>query len=571
MNFEKFIKSIDEEYLIGVSNKGTVKRAAKDLEKVSEIKYEINDQDIEFILDDIKCTVSNEVQKYKCSCPSRSICKHVIMCYLYLIENASEVFGTDEDACSDTCINKSAADINETSQEQSLSLAEENEVLKEYSLDKIKKAIGERNLIGIIRKIHFGLDYSITEKSFVTVAIKDEDVTVRLFNEIDNSVCSCRSREFCIHKGEAVILYRLYKGTLTMKELNEYEVSKVRIDYEVIKKAGKEIRKVIEDILISGLARESAGITESINNMAIKCHNYDMPNFEKNLRSIKEEMLLYMKKHSSFEKKHLLGRITSLYAKTIALEKTDNINQMTELIGEFKTSYYEIPIIELHGIGEEEWQSKSGYKGTTFYFFENTRQKIFTYTNSSAVFYDNSSSWSEKVKKSVPWNLNCRADEVGKVHFKLVYGRINSQNRISKSRDSKGMIIDSTDILSLNIEKYTYDDWNRIIEEVFSEKKYKYENYNAVFIQGAEFKENSFDEITQTFNLQIYDKNKKVIHIDMKFSMENKPKIRRLEKLAKEGRVPLFFGSVYISDARLMFYPISFSTDKGEVINIFQQ
>ncbi len=35
-----------------------------------------------------------------------------------------------------------------------------------------------------------------------------------------------------------------------------------------------------------------------------------------------------------------------------------------------KSSYYEIPIIELYGVSSENWISKSGYEGTTYYFMK---------------------------------------------------------------------------------------------------------------------------------------------------------------------------------------------------------
>ena len=83
IKLKSFIDILDDDYLIGISNKGTVNRAKKDLEKVQSITYKFNDENIEFVIDDITCLVNDEVQKYKCSCPSRSICKHVI-CAIYI-------------------------------------------------------------------------------------------------------------------------------------------------------------------------------------------------------------------------------------------------------------------------------------------------------------------------------------------------------------------------------------------------------------------------------------------------------------------------------------------------------
>ncbi len=104
----------------------------------------------------------------------------------------------------------------------------------------------------------------------------EEQIIVKLVDEIENSVCTCKSKGLCIHKAEALILYKLYKNYLTLEELNSYNFNKSYIDEKIIKKAGNEIRSLIEEILISGICRLPETILDSINNMAVKCHNYKL-------------------------------------------------------------------------------------------------------------------------------------------------------------------------------------------------------------------------------------------------------------------------------------------------------
>lgn len=555
VKLKDFINSLDEDYLIGISNKGTVNRAKKDLDKVQAITYEIKDENIEFIIDDITCLVSDEVQKYKCSCPSRSICKHVIMCYLYLMnvkEDKNEGINNNE----------------ESNEGNKAEIKKEFLKLKEYPLESIRKEIGEKNLIQIIKRIQFGIQYEISESSIITVDFGEENIKVKLLDEIENCVCTCKSKDLCIHKAEALILYKIQKNYLTVEELNTYAADKNYVDMETIKKAGSEVRGLIEDILISGISRVPETILDSINNMAVKCHNYDLPNFEKNLRRIKEEISLYFSKNASFENVKLLNMLTELYTKTLTLEKTDDLNKMTEIIGEFKSSYYNIPVIELHGLGEEKWTSKSGYKGRTFYFFENNRNTVFTFTKSIATYYDNQFKRSDNdLSSSAPWNLNCNLNDLSKIHFKLLCGKTNSQNRLSSSSESKGIVINKSYINNLNIEKYMFQNWTEIIDKIFLNRKFKNENYNVIFIQGEQFGECTFDNITQTFILEVEDKNSNVIEIEIKFSTEAKTMIKTLERLYKKKSVPVFFGRTYIKEGKIKFYPISYYKD-NEVENL---
>ncbi|WP_406542126.1 SWIM zinc finger family protein [Clostridium ljungdahlii] len=182
----KFIYSMDADYLAGISNKGITKRADKDLSKVSNIEYEVKNNSIEFKFDDITCSINENIKGYKCSCPSRSICKHVIMCYLYLMKNKEKLF--DIQGCGSQ------------SEEEEKFLA-----LKEISIDTIKKKTGDKNLNDIIKRIEFGVNFEIKEGSIIEVNFIDENTLVKFLGNIENSTCTCKSKELCVHKAEALI------------------------------------------------------------------------------------------------------------------------------------------------------------------------------------------------------------------------------------------------------------------------------------------------------------------------------------------------------------------------------
>ena len=160
-----------------------------------------------------------------------------------------------------------------------------------------------------------------------------------------------------------------------------------------------------------------------------------------------------------------------------------------------------------------------------------------------------------------PWGLKCKLEELDKIHFKLKGGKVNLQNRISSSNESRGDLIGLSDIASLNLERYKFDNWEKVIDSVFLNKKKNNENYNLVFLEGNKFGESKFDNITQTFILEIKDKFENIIEINIKFSLEKKHLIKTLERLYKRGKVPMFFGRVYIDEGKIKFYPISYFRD----------
>ena len=80
---KKLLAQTDEEYLIGLSNKGTVKRAYKDLEQESpSVVWE--GEEAEVALKEAVCRIRVPLGDSTCSCPSRSVCRHLITAVLYL-------------------------------------------------------------------------------------------------------------------------------------------------------------------------------------------------------------------------------------------------------------------------------------------------------------------------------------------------------------------------------------------------------------------------------------------------------------------------------------------------------
>ena len=88
-NWKEWLKEIDDDYLIGISNKGLVKRAYKDKEE-GNYKVLSLDAEAEVSVGGEKVIIRMPLGESRCSCPSRSICRHVVLGILALKENAGE-------------------------------------------------------------------------------------------------------------------------------------------------------------------------------------------------------------------------------------------------------------------------------------------------------------------------------------------------------------------------------------------------------------------------------------------------------------------------------------------------
>ena len=76
------LRDADESYLVGMSNKGLYKRAVKDLE-TAEGEITSQGETITVTIIGETCTLRDPLWESECSCPSRSICRHILTAILF--------------------------------------------------------------------------------------------------------------------------------------------------------------------------------------------------------------------------------------------------------------------------------------------------------------------------------------------------------------------------------------------------------------------------------------------------------------------------------------------------------
>ncbi|MGL4773493.1 MAG: hypothetical protein ACRC2K_08030 [Clostridium sp.] len=91
------LNTFTEEFAISLCNKGIYKRSLKEMEN-QEFKVDWDEERIYVSSEEFSVELNEEPKSFKCTCPSRSICKHVLMAYLYLSKNKVSIFGEVENS-----------------------------------------------------------------------------------------------------------------------------------------------------------------------------------------------------------------------------------------------------------------------------------------------------------------------------------------------------------------------------------------------------------------------------------------------------------------------------------------
>ncbi len=588
----KYFTNIDDDYLIGLSNKGIVKRSYKDLENANVAITE-NDECIDIALEDVSCQLYIPLGDSKCSCPSRSMCKHIVMGAI-AVKRKYEAGGADagqgasgsgDDGAGQGASMPSGTAECQAGQVLGSATTEQAETsfpeLDSYTLDKIKKQLGASAFRRVCQRMRIAEEPSITITSVVTVAFGDTEATVKLLEPVEYSTCSCHKKELCQHKAEAIIAYQLHKGLLTKEKLDlVYEdADNQEFDIEEIKNLAANMRQLLGEIIFTGLARVSTDMADSCERMAIMCHNALLANFESDFRRLSEKLNKYFTRHASADAGALMHYVCQLYGRVVELDGvasklfdkedgTTATHRLQQLAGRFRSEYELTKPLSLMGMGQRHFVSQAGFEGETIYFLEEEGGDWYTYTNARPTIYDNRGARGINANSSAPWGLNFSLDTLSEHRIRLTNGRVSQGNRLSSTSQATAELIGNRNMSLDAIKAHTYSDFGRLFDDLFgnywqekSDEDSEVSHFAIVRPHSVE--EADFDNIKQAFYMRLLDEQGQCILIKLTYTKEDKYIINHLERLhrrIKEGRraVPDFFGRLYIEDGELRMYPIEY-------------
>ena len=516
------VTKYDDTYLIGITNKGIVKRAYKDLEAL-DITHTEHENTMTLSLDDVTVTLAENVLESTCTCPSRSICKHIIMGVLY-------------------CKSISSADPKEE-------IALEYAALNIPEVSKLLQIIGIKRQQQLISAIQEDNLPSINEGSVVTIQL-EEDYIVKLLAPIEYSICSCKSKELCKHKAMAILFYMFYKGKISLDDMIPQEVE---FDFAKAILFCDVIQQEITNELVVGLARISDSIIEKMEKLAIACHNHRLATLEQKLREIGNYYDMYFKHHTHFKEEILLHKLSNAYMLADKTKTAENYGTFVTYAGVFREEYELIAQKTFIPIGERYMETLSGYAGFCYYFLEEVSLQVYSYSNIRPNFYDKNNQ-SNYLSEQAPWNLNCNMKTLMSKKFSIDNPKVSGDRRISSSSKINAQIIEHIDITGKYPKGSVVFDFRNLIyiDELSENDKVSIVNVSKVLYSR-------FDKIKQVFNMVVEDVNEFAMDIELPYTKSNEPNIKMLETYCeKPSDNTIFVGIVYLEDQKIKMFPMEY-------------
>lgn len=574
------LADVDDEYLIGLANKGIVKRAYKDKEEGSAEIRKIGEE-AEVKVGEETVTVRFPLGESKCSCPSRSICRHVVMAVLVLKESAKGDTEEEEKPKQAEEMQQEEMPRGESESsgqaEKALKKSDSPQTLEavsaisklleevcSYPMNSLKKTLGARHLQSFISQMKAGVRPEINYSSVITVRLPQQEMTVKLLSPLEYSSCTCHKKDFCIHKAAAVLWCQLDKKVITEEMLIGEAAENQEYDMEQIREAAGQMKTFLEELLGTGLSRTSPDVLDYLERLAIISHNANLPNFEGYFRALFDSYGKYLKRTASFQTRELMGQITRLYRRTELLLKAENKIEIAEYAGEFKAEYVPIGNLDLIGIAIEYFKSQTGYEGETIYFLEEHTKEWYTYTVARPVFYESGRKRGNTEKGQAPWGLLISLEELARKRIHLSGAKCDERKRLSSSQETKGEVTGERNLTWKELDGWYYQDFQKLFLEQIGKGRGEWlraqkggkDSVKLVVLQPDSIEKAEFSETGQQLSMVLYDKAGREIIVEVVYSRKEEWGIRYLERI-REGRIPYFLGKIYLRDGRIRMYPVT--------------
>ncbi len=512
-----FLKLIDDNYIISLSNKGYLKRSRKNYPK-TEINITSKEPLTLSVGENVVIFNGATADSIECNCSDSKFCRHRIMAIFHLQEN----FLSD-------------SDTEETPKELTEDTYKE---LLEFDIDKLKKYFTTKLFNqGIKYSLKAEIRYQLTNRALLfTIKDKFSDVTIDVsflsISPIDNLICSnraCKGKK-CIHQVASFLFYLKEKNIINSDDLTKIIQKEILpIDESHL----LEIENLLYEILNTGLSKVTTLTTKRLRKLGIKLH-YSVPAFEKLLYSIEREIELFLNKSSSFSISRFRDRIIKILRLIRVYRNNPNdynfLNDLTKLRSEYQDAE-----LTLLGLGKEYIETPEMAMLKIYFISENnqffTRTLFFSlkqggdYRNARNSLL-HQSIWEQSIDLLINKSFTIKKTKINNEHVISSLGVINFNFKISlkdravftnfkELKESFNLFRRENNLLSVNykpfyslVEVYEYGevvfdfDTQDIKIEIFDEKnnriflRFKYSDYPKRYIKE---RKKQFDDIMNLF------------------------------------------------------------------------
>ncbi|MBR1553913.1 MAG: hypothetical protein IJ644_00800, partial [Oscillospiraceae bacterium] len=387
--FPQALADADENYFIGISNKGIYKRAGKDLED-ADISVEYQEDSAQVHISGETCLIKNPLWESSCSCPSRSVCRHLIASMLWLKEHfqsddADEDAETEPDFPEEESVPAGLPDM----------LRQE---LSQVTVPQMKKAFGSQ-----MKSLLPEVGQAVLEESSILSGTLPDGTAVRLLYPLQNSTCACHKKDLCPHKALVILAWQMKENLISLSDFETQAKTLSDSESITIQESAGRSYALLCDVLRWGLVRMPENMADHLEASAVQSHALRMADAEKMLRDLGSKLSDCRERRAVF---HADSFMKKLCESADYLHQLQNQPVSEEMLGQFRRNYESVSQdLAILPIGQRT-VNNSEYAGEIYYFLnldETAESRFLTFSDIRPVFYETSGN-SHRRDVTIPWN-----------------------------------------------------------------------------------------------------------------------------------------------------------------------
>lgn len=553
-----FLPFLNEEFLVSISNKGIYKRSLKDLEKLeASILTTVKEPGkIELVIEENTVILYPVIQNSTCSCPSPTLCKHIVMALLHLKQYCQ----VDEEQKADVDVSIDA--VNEELNVKNCFSEFEN-----LTSQKVLSLIGSKEFRILTDSISVKNEAEFDFGELLTVTINSQNVKIYFpaQNSIESAVCSCKEKGICRHKAYAMCAF-LYKENRITEELLIEDNLAIEED---AKEFLAQIRAYIGGLLDRGLSGFMEDEISRIEKFYIQAYGMGFFSMADELKSLSSEIGFYFSKNVSFSSKRLLHLLCIIFNRAQGLSSSEiQRNKKLTLAGKKKENVLQLDNITVTGMGSVCRLTKRNDLLISAYFYCSQTKSILAmstlrpFANSNVTpdfLYKTGIVWSDEISFMIASNSN-----VALKNARITAGKLSgTKETICQVKGSVSL----EDLRALTIADYGE------LKKNLQNKAFRYfEPYNetdTVFlIQVNEMKDVIYNELEQRLEFCCNDSLGNSVTVQLKFSAVTERAIQYLEARKNQKVFDYLLGSFFEKKGILTATFLG-GISEGKIKNIF--
>ena len=528
--WNSLLGAVDDAYLAGLSNKGTLNRGKKDLAAMEDVAATVGDDEITVTWSDVTCVIREKLGSSSCSCPSSAFCRHRVSAILWLKEQCQSI----------------------PQPVQQVTFQE----LQAFPVEKLERILGERRLSTILFLLESGVSPDMEQDSVVRVTLPWVGTSVRLLEPLEYSTCSCHSNRFCVHKAEALLWWKIRNGFVSPERLWAQNTMQL-LDPEQIRGISRAVQEILSSLMCSGLSRTAPEVCQTLERMASLCHTARLADMERSLRRLHGQYEACFARAAGFRDTALLMDLAHTFRMAQQLEGASD-EALPELVGTFRDDYRSVGNLKLYLLGSRGYVGKNGYAGTIYYFWDTEKQTFCSFRHIRPTYYEGKS---QHVPKHIaPWGLPCTLDNAWKNLIELTGAKMNHTGVLSSTTECTATLLGKAAPGAVIPEEHLCRDFRTLLERSAPKNS---ENSRLALICPKKMEEQPYDAIRQEYSLRLLDEQGLDLWITVPYGPENSRVIDEMEYMTKGLAGPLsrnlvFLTSIYRDGDRLKCYPIEY-------------